>query len=110
MSSPAPVWQRCFWQDSQNLGRVDPPRAGGAQVGPVVAEVGHVGELLSRVQPRQLHSPIVFAELALDLPVWVRIVQPSAVGEDELLQVRAVPAGERVVGSVGELLKMCPLH
>ena len=76
-------------------------------MGPVVAEVEHVGELFSRVQPRQLHSPIVFADLALDLPVRVRIVQPSAVGEDELLQVRAVPAGERV-DSVGELLKMCP--
>jgi hypothetical protein len=49
-------------------------------VGPVVAEVEHVGELFSRVQPRQLHSPIVFADLALDLPVRVRIVQPSAVG------------------------------
>jgi hypothetical protein len=51
-------------------------------VGPVVAEVEHVGELFSRVQPRQLHSPIVVADVALDLPVRVRIAQPSAGGED----------------------------
>jgi len=74
-------------------------------VGPVVAEVEHVGELLARAQPRQLHSPVVPSDRALDLPVRVRIAQPPAVGEDELLQVRAVPAGERVVDSVGELLE-----
>ncbi len=67
--------------------------------------VEHVGELLSRVQPRQLHSPVVLGDLALDLPVRVRIVQAPAVGEGEVLLVRAVPAGERVVDSVSELLE-----
>ena len=61
--------------------------------------------LALRVQPRQLHSPVVLGDLALDLPVRVRIAQAPAIGEGELLQVRAVPAGERVVDSIGELFE-----
>ncbi len=54
---------------------------------------------------RQLHSPVVVGDFALDLPVRVRIAQAPAVGEGEVLQMRAVPAGERVVDSVGELFE-----
>ncbi len=47
----------------------------------------------------------VLGHLALGLPVRVRIAQPPAVGEGELLQVGAVPTGERVIDGVGELFE-----
>ncbi|HEY5984835.1 MAG TPA: hypothetical protein VIV12_00430 [Streptosporangiaceae bacterium] len=63
-------------------------------MGPIVAEVEHVDELLARALPRQFDALIVLGDLALDLPVRVRAVGPPAFGDGELLQVGAVPAGE----------------
>ena len=73
---------------------------------PVVAQVEHVYELFARAQPRQSDVLVVLGDLALDLPVRLPITQPGLVGEGELLQVRSVPAGERVVDSVGELFEV----
>jgi hypothetical protein len=83
--APAEVRQRPGWQDSQSLHWVDPPQTDRAQVGPVVTEIEHVQELLTRAQPRQPDAPVVLADLALDLPVRVRKAEPDLVSEGELL-------------------------
>lgn len=44
--SAQPVRQRRSWPDPQHLDWVDPPRAGGAQAGPVIPELERVRELL----------------------------------------------------------------
>jgi hypothetical protein len=77
--------------------RVDLGVADRAQVRPVIAEIEHVGELLTRAQPRQPDAPVVLLDLALDLPVRIRIAQPRTVSQGELLKVRAVPPGEGIV-------------
>src|SRR5215469_479770 len=103
--TPAEVRQRGAWQDPQRLDWVDPPRTDRAQVSPVVAEVEHVSELLARTQPRQPDLLVVLGDDALDVPVRIRVAEPGLVGEGELLQVRTVPAGERVVDGVGKVLE-----
>lgn len=55
--------------------------------------------------PAQLHALVVSYDLTLDLSVRVRITQPAAVGEGEFLQMRAVPAGERVIDGISELFE-----
>jgi hypothetical protein len=103
--TPAEIGKRLARQDSQDLDWVDPLRPDRAQVRPVVTEIEHVHKLLTRMQPRQPDAPVVLADRTGDPPVGIGKAEPPQVGQSELLQVRAVPAGERVVDDVGELFE-----
>jgi hypothetical protein len=71
-------------------------------VGPVVAEVEHVHELLAGAQPAQGGTPIV-ERLVGGVDVGVGPADPLPVGEGEFVEVGAVPAGKGVVDGGGEL-------
>src|SRR5450830_1694725 len=95
--SPPPVGQRGRGDDADLFGRVDAPRGDGAQVQPTVTEVELVDELLAGLEvPERELAPIA-------QPIVVVLIPPpgvadlTTVGEVELVQVRAVPARERVV-------------
>jgi hypothetical protein len=76
-------------------------RAHRAQVGPAVAEVELVDELLVVLEPSQRGPPTVQEVLGLVVPVGSTYV--CAVGEVELVQVSAIPSPEGVIDGGGEL-------
>lgn len=86
--------------DAEDVDGVDALRADRAQVGPGVAKVELVGELLPEAQAREADGAGVGG---VGLVIPVRAFQSGAVGELELNEVGAVPAGERVVDRRGEL-------
>ena len=57
--APAPVSERIVGHDAEFLLWFDAPRSDGAQVGPVVADIERVQELLARVQARSVRPPVV---------------------------------------------------
>ncbi|MFE3783361.1 hypothetical protein ACFXPA_34910 [Amycolatopsis sp. NPDC059090] len=64
--------------------------------------VEHVHELLPAAQPAQGQgAPVEQVGVLAVLPVGA--ADPAAVGELELVQMRSVPAGERVVDRGGQL-------
>lgn len=73
-----------------------------AEVRPVVAEVEDVDELLARLQAAQLRPPVVL-DRAGRVPLLVWRGQPRPIGELELVEMRPVPARERVVDRLGQL-------
>lgn len=81
--------------------RVDALRADAAQVGPVVAEIEDVDELLAVAQRAQggLAAVEQFGIFAV-FPVGA--TDPSAVSAFEMVQMRKVPAAERIIDSRGQ--------
>ena len=71
-------------------------------MGPAVADVELVDELLAQAEPGQ-GEPVPVEELVVGVlvPVWAPDV--AAVSEIELVQMRSVPAGEAVIDGVGQL-------
>jgi hypothetical protein len=90
--SPAPVRQWLVGDDAKQFYGVDAGRAHRAQVGPAVAEVELVDELLVVLEPSQRGPPTVQEVLGLVVPV--RSTDARTVGEVELVQVSAVPSSE----------------
>ena len=70
---------------------------------PVVAEVEHVHELLPGGQLRQ-PQPVPVDQLLVVEPFRVGFADTGAIGEFELLQMRSVPARERIIDG------RCQLH
>lgn len=103
--APAPAWQRPVRVDAERLHGVRELRPHGIQVLPVVAKVEDVAKLFAQPQPAQPDLGSV------QRSVWFLAVPPAvrgddrAVGEGELVQVVAVPAGEGVIDRRGELLE-----
>ena len=69
---------------------------------PIVAEVEDVDELLAGLKATEPCTAIVSRRSAF-LPVLVERCQTRPVGEVEVMHVGAIPTGERVVDSLGEL-------
>src|SRR5674476_1648820 len=99
--SPAPVRQRLVGDYTELFYGVYAGRAHRAQVGPAVAEVELVDELLVVLEPSQRGPPTVQEVLGLVVPVGSTYV--CAVGEVELVQVSAIPSPEGVIDGGGEL-------
>ena len=57
--APAEVGQRHVGHDPERLHRVDTVRPDGAQMGPVVAEIERIEELLARAQAREPRPPVI---------------------------------------------------
>lgn len=102
---PSPSMAAPVRVDAERLHGVRELRPHGIQVLPVVAKVEDVAKLFAQPQPAQPDLGSV------QRSVWFLAVPPAvrgddrAVGEGELVQVVAVPAGEGVIDRRGELLE-----
>ncbi len=104
---PAPVRRWPVRHFPERLVRIDALVTDRAQVGPVVAEVEGVGELLAECQPGQFRPVGARDRLALRRVVpgisWSD--EQCLVGEFDRVQVRQVPATEGIVDGRGELAR-----
>jgi hypothetical protein len=73
-------------------------------MGPAIAKIELVDELLTQRQRRQCHRGTV--EEAQVKVVELGLADQPAIGQLELVQMRAVPAGERGVDGVSELTEL----
>ena len=69
---------------------------------PAVPEVEFVDELLTQSQCAQRGSRTVDEYLIIEF-IEFGLADSSAVGQDELVQRRAVPAGKRGINCIGKL-------
>lgn len=76
----------------------------GARVEPAVAEVELIDELLCELEPPE-GQPASVEDIVVDLVSPLGISYAAAVAEVELVQMRPVPARERVVDRTRQLLE-----
>src|SRR6266545_2222406 len=102
--APAPVRRRPVGHHAEHLLRLDLVRVDDAPVAPVVAKVEGVAELFAQIQ----HLAEGY-RVGVQLPLRVDVVAVAELGhrlaelrQVELVQVAAVPPGERIVDGLGE--------
>jgi len=99
--SAPPIRQRLGGNDPQLCCRVDPRRRHRAQMEPAIPEVELVKELLAQGQ-RAEPGAVAIDESLIEV-IEFGLTYPSAVGEHELMQMRAIPAREGGINRIGKL-------